>query len=253
LSQLCLLGAGAVRVEDRVRLSSAAGGLTRVGNRGGDSTRVGVASRVGDIASRAGVLLRDRAVVAGDLVTGGALVRGDGVVITGSVLENQTVILPSLTPFLGSFPALTRDVTVKPGPVVTLAPGAYRNVTVKCGARLRLSAGTYFIGSLTLEPDSTVKLDKRAGEILIRIKSAFVYRGRFVDPAASFAGAIVVFQGNRVVTLERRFEGTLIAPRAKLDIENVKGGHEGAFFARDLLVRSRTQLACRRFDFTSSR
>jgi hypothetical protein len=249
LFQLCLLGANTVRVQDRVRLVNRGGGAGRIGNRGGSSTQVGVASRVGDIASVARVLLRDRAVVNGELVTGGLLERQSGVVITGAVLENQTVILPSLTPFLASFPPLMNDVTVERGPVVILAPGAYRNVTVKCGARLRLSAGTYFFGSLTMEPDSTIKLDKTAGEILIRIKSSFVYRGQFVDLAAAFAGAIVVYHGDRTVTLERRFEGTLIAPRAKLDIEKVKGGHEGAFFARDLLVRSHAQLTCRTFEF----
>jgi hypothetical protein len=249
LSQLCLLGAHTVRVGERVRLLGSAGGFGRIGNRGRSITEVGERSRVGDIASVARVLLRHRAVVNGDLVTGGTLRREGGVTITGTVRENQTVILPSLTPFLASFPPLLAEVTVQPGQVVSLAPGAYREVTVERGARLRLRAGTYFIGSLIMEPGSTVQLDKAGQEILIRIKSSFEYRGRFVDPAAAFAGAIVVFQGTRAVTLDRRFEGTLIAPRAKLTLETVKGGHEGAFFAQDVLVRPKVPVTCRPFEF----
>jgi hypothetical protein len=249
LSQLCLLGDNSVRLGERVSLVGSGGGLGRIGNRGGSITEVGVRSRVADIASVARVLLRQRSLVNGDLVTGAVLQRLEPVTITGSVLQNQTVILPSLTPFLADFPRLARDVTVQPGRQVTLAPGAYRNVTVKCGARLRLRAGTYFIGSLTLEPDSVVRLDKGGREILIRIASSFVYRGRFVDPTAPFAGAIVVFQGTRPVALERRFEGTLIAPRARLTLEAVNGGHEGAFFARDVLVRPRVRVTCRPYEF----
>jgi hypothetical protein len=252
LSQLCLLGAGAVRVQDRVRVVNRAGGFGRIGNSGGAATLVGEGSRVGDVASVASVRLRARARVSGDLVTGGMLVREDGAVVTGSVLENQTVILPSLTPFLADFPALDGNVTVERGRTVSLAPGAHHNVIVRRDGRLRLRAGTYFFGSLVMEPGSTVELDKRRGEILIRVRSAFVMRGRFRDPAAGFAGAIVVYQGDKPIELESRFEGTLIAPRGKVELEDVDRGHEGAFFARDLLVRSRTRVTCRPYEFTAS-
>jgi hypothetical protein len=252
LSQLCLLGASSVRLQERVRLVNRAGGFGRVGNGGRSITDLGERVRVGDVASVARVVLRERARVGGDLVTGGSLSRDDGALVTGTTLERQTVILPRLAPFLADFPALGRDVVVARGRTVTLAPGAYRHVTVRDDGRLRLSAGTYFFGSLVMESGSTVRLDKRQGEILIRVMSTFVYRGRFIDPASPFAGAIVVYQGDRPAELETRFEGTLIAPRGKLELESVPGGHEGAFFARDLLVRARAQLTCRPYEFTWS-
>ena len=100
-----------------------------------------------------------------------------------------------------------------------------------------------------MDPDSVVILDKAGREILIRIQSELDFQGRFVDPTARGAGALVVYQGDRPLSIERRFEGTLIAPRAKLTLARVEGGHEGAFFARDLLVREKARITCEPFEF----
>jgi hypothetical protein len=251
LSQLCLLGEKRVDVGDRVTLRRLGGGFGRIGNNGKAITEIGVASRVGDIASVARVRLRNRAVVNGDVVSGSVVQRQKNTVVTGAVRQNQDVVLPILTPFLAEFPGLSADVTVPPRGVVTLPPGAYRDVTVKPRGRLHLGAGTYFIGSLTMQPDSVVELDKAGREILIRIKSSFAFRGRFLDPAnPAFAGAIVVYQGTRELDIDRQFEGTLIAPRAEIDLGANHPGHEGAFFAHEVRVRSHVQVTCRPFEFT---
>jgi hypothetical protein len=252
LSQLCLLGQNSVNVNDNVRLVQSGGGFGRIGNGGSQVTEVGVTSQVGDIASVARVFLRDRSRVNGDVVSGNLIQKQNQVVITGAELENQTVTVPSLTPFLAPFPPLSIDVNLEPGQTLTLAPGAYRNVNVKSRALLRLSAGTYFFGTLTIEPDAVVQLNKAGRDVLIRVGSSFIYRGRFVDPASpAFAGAMVVYQGTQQAPIERRFEGTLIAPLAEIALATVATGHEGAFFARDVLVRPNQQITCRPFDFTA--
>lgn len=251
LFQVCLLGQNSVNVHDNVRLVRSGGGFGRIANRGTQVTEVGVASQVGDIASVSRVFLRDRSRVNGDVVSGNVIQTQNQVVITGTALQNQTVLVPSLTPFLATFPPLSVDVNLEPGQTLTLAPGAYRNVNVKSRATLRLSAGTYFMGTLTIEPDAVVQLNKAGRDVLIRVGSSFIYRGRFVDPASpAFAGAMVVYQGTQQAPIERRFEGTLIAPLAEIALATVSTGHEGAFFARDVLVRPNQQITCRPFDFT---
>ena len=90
LSQLCLLGERTVRLNDRVTLAAGAGRFGRIGNGGGTVTDIGAASRVGDIASVARVVLRANAVVEGDVVTGGGVFRRQrGAVITGAVLQTR--------------------------------------------------------------------------------------------------------------------------------------------------------------------
>jgi hypothetical protein len=206
-------------VGDRVSLVSGAGGFGRIGNSGGSRTVLGLASRAGDIASVGGVVLHRRASVNGDLVTGDGLERDNDVVITGSILPNPTVILPRLSPFLATFPPLTqgRDGRAWRGGV----------------SRAWLVSAGHLAARRTPSPGRGGVLHGLAGD----------------DPPSSFAGAIVVYQGERPVELRTRFEGTFIAPRARLTGANVRGRFEGAFFARELVVRPRVELTCRPYEF----
>ena len=96
---------GLLKLNDRVKIKDlGCANWAKVGNAGTVETNIGVQTELGNILSRAKVVVRDRGIVHGFIHTSDHLEKGADTQITGPVEEHATVLLPDLVlnvPFPG--------------------------------------------------------------------------------------------------------------------------------------------------------
>jgi len=216
---------------------------TIVGNAGSGQTNLGADSLVDDVVSNGPVHLRDRGFVDGMLRAadrvevqcprpGETRIR-DGVV-EGPLLATACVVR-SMVP---DAPPLVR---LEPDDDVTIAPGVYPRVALQPRSTLRLRSGTYAFGSLVAESDSTIVFEVDDGPILLDIDGEFRFRGRFETtgptPERSLAAYVKVTTfTDRDIHIEAPWQGTLVAPNAKVSLQSRPEGHAGAIYARTVEI-----------------
>lgn len=242
LGDFTLAAAGQLQIKDRVE-AYAGGELTPVYNAAGAS-ELGADSKLGGLQSVGDVLLRNRAFIAGDVVSGGTIEKqypGD-VTILGDELENQEIPTHSISWSTVKPPAVG-DVHLEPQTSKVLLPGSYDEVTVKSDADLYLRANEeYFFRTLTLESGGRLVLENTSGQIFIYIGESFVHRGQIVGLGnAPVPDLLVALSGAGTAHVERAFPGTLVAPNGTILLQPAPtGGHEGAFYAKDLTAEPDT-------------
>jgi hypothetical protein len=157
----------------------------------------------------------------------------------GSLEEQAVLVFPPLSDFMMEFPAPGADHHLEPAEERNLSPGSYGDVHVKTNAVLHLLAGTHYMRSLVLEPDATVTLATSGGPVFLYISNMFVYRGAFVSDEGRHDRLLVGYFGTDSAPVERAFSGTLVAPRASIEIATLPMGqfHRGAFFGMDIIAR----------------
>ena len=226
---VCMHASGTLSIDDRVTLTNPNGSLGSIANSGAGQTNVGADAKVGAIASVGPVLLRSRATT-GAVTTAATVTTQDGV-IHGAVLEHQALALPTAG-LVVTFPVVQNPpaINLNPGDQTSLAPGTYGAVSIKSGATLSLSAGTYFVDSLTLEPQSKASLDSKAAAVVIYVKNGFTMRGAFVEKTGGQPNVIVGVLGSQGAVLGAPFHGTVIAPSGIIELDTVGSpGFSGAF------------------------
>lgn len=233
-----LFGQDRLTLSDRVVVQRSSGGPASVASSG--PTEIGSQARVADIWSRGDVTLRSNAAASGKVVTGGVLQRQAGATVAGALLEHAYVA-PVTLDWTVTFPvAAGGNVSLEPDQSRQINPGSYAQVSVKSRSTLSLRTGTYYLATLTLEPDARLLLDDAAGPVTIYIQSAFTDRGSIsstrgatVDPRL-----LVGYFGQSSAFLESVFRGTVIAPNGEVVLGSSSPMvFRGAFFAKSLLVR----------------
>jgi hypothetical protein len=122
-----------------------------------------------------------------------------------------------------------------------LAPGFYGSIIVRGNARLELGSGVYYISSLNMESGSDLVVDQTNGTTKVLITSYLSWRGdpTDVDPAR----LIMVYLNEGAVYLESPFNGTFIAPLAKVVLgQRTFSWYFGRFFARILEVHQNSRI-----------
>src|SRR5262249_30269534 len=125
---------------------------------------------------------------------------------------------------------------------------SYGTVRIASQATLLAGAGSYYIGNLTLEPNSALVLDQD-GPVVLYVSDSVALRGRIQTPSGGHPDVAIVHLGTSDVTVEAPYDGAIVAPNAALVLRNVAAGHEGFFYGKDLtvdagaVVRHRTPLA----------
>jgi alpha-tubulin suppressor-like RCC1 family protein len=184
------------------------------------------------------VVLADRDTVS-SLTLGGTLTKGNSNVI-GTLVRTQLSNVTSSSSV--TFPAASQTVTLNSGQSQTLNPGSYVSVTVNSGATLTLLAGDYYVGSLTLQSSSVLKLNPTQGATRIFIASGFAYRPTLAA-GADASRFFVEYLGTTPVVLETPFAGSIVAPRASLAIGTANSKtHRGSFMAQSIEVQPYAKL-----------
>ena len=122
LPAICLYAHGNMQLADRVNVKKQDGTFASVVNAGAVQTNVGADEQVGDVFSRAPVVLRDRARVTGSVRAMAGVTRQSATVVTGTVIEKGFIQVPNLNLSV-TFPAATRE--TRPSPPngqLTIAP-----------------------------------------------------------------------------------------------------------------------------------
>jgi hypothetical protein len=225
------------QVQDRAAVRT----LTNVGaavfNSGTSEARIGLDALSGGIASVGPIVIRDRAKVQGSVTSPALITIAPSAQVTGPIVH-QPVTLPSLAT-LPAFPPAGSNVTVNSG-TTNLAAGSYNNVTVN-GGILNLGAGDYFIRSLTINSGVTVRA---LPTTRLFVMNQLSYKSAITKVGGARQPILLGFVGT-TLNLEAGFDGTLLAPNAKVSFGIGSGLlYTGAFFARILEVRPASTLVC---------
>jgi DNA-binding protein YbaB len=238
LPAICVYAHGNMQLADRVKVKKQDGTFAPVVNAGTVQTNVGADAQVGDVWSRAPVVLRDRCKVTGSVRSMSTVTRQSATVVTGSVIENGFIQVPNLNLSV-TFPGTNQgNKTVAPNGQLTLAPGAYADVIVNAGATLFLSGGTYFMNNLTVEPGAKLSCTSQTTQVTVYVKLGFIFRGSIIEKNSTarpkfFLGCF----GTSLIPIEAPYTGTLVAPDAPVKLGTVGApGHTGAFYVKDLTV-----------------
>ena len=237
---VCIWAQGNLALADRVKVKKQDGTFAPVVNAGATGTNVGADGAVGDLWSRAAVVLRDRCTVNGNARTMSTLTLGANASVTGNTTQNGALLqIPKLS-LAVTFPGTNQgNKTVAPSGTLTLAPGAFADVTVNGGATLFLSTGTYFFNNLDIEPGAKISCTSGSGQIVINIKTGLIFRGSIIEKTGGRPKVFVGVFGTSAVSIEGPFTGTLMALTASVTIATINQqptAHTGAFYAKDITV-----------------
>jgi DNA-binding protein YbaB len=238
LNELVVYAKTRLTLADRVKIKGqGCSGWGNIANSGTVETNIGADAEVGNVLSRAKVVLRDRGKVHGFLDTGDVLENHPGTVIDGAVTEHAVVILPDLLLNV-PFPSVIQGtIELEPNQQQTAAPGYYNRIHPKSGAQVFLSAGVYYCNEFFLEPGSTVWLATTGGPVVIWVRSTFTFRGTVkTSGAGGFPRLFAGYLGTDTVIVESAWKGTLAAPNAKISVSTIQN-HEGAFHAKEVQVQ----------------
>jgi hypothetical protein len=248
-NQTVTVGAGiqvsqSFQLDDRAQLRSASGGYAAMLNAGTGTTLVEQDCKLGGIISKSDVTIQHRSVVNGDVVTGGKRHKDDDATITGTTIENATVVLPAL-PTLPSFPTPTLGgFTVNAGTTVSnKGPGSYSSVTIINGGTLILKAGDYYFQSLTINSGAILRV---TATTRIFVRDAVTFNSPFLGSSGSAVQPIYFgYAGTVDLSMNSVFNGTLVAPNGKVKFGSGSAlTFTGSFFGRSFELNPGASLVC---------
>jgi len=247
LTDIAVSANGSLKVADRVNLQQPAviaGQLTNTGTAG---TNIGASAIVGSVTSQGSVALRDRSQVNGFVKAGGTVTQQSGVVVTQGIQQNADLSPINNLLWQVTVPNAGASVNLEPDVRRSISPGSYGAVTVKSRAHLSLVTGTYYINSLSTEPQSMLELDTRNGPIIVYARSTLLFKGSN-NFNGNDASVLWVALGTGQSDSESPFVGTIVAPNGSIRLAPVGlPGHRGSFFAHDVLIEAGSNVSLQPF------
>jgi hypothetical protein len=135
------------------------------------------------------------------------------------------------------------DVDVNFGHTQTISPGLYGTVEVDASATLNLSSGTYYLTTLNLEGQGTIRLNQANGPVIIYVNSVLILNGAFVVAGGGDASPppepnlLIGYLGNlSPLLVDSTFDGALVAPSVQVQLLSTAGVNKGFFAAKDLFL-----------------
>lgn len=230
--------AGSLIVDSSAKITQAGTTPSVSSNMGSGGVDVEPDAVLGDTWSVSTVTLKDRVHVKGTVFAPG-VVPGSGVIIDHGTNTTTARTPATVTSWSITYPATTvSDVSLAPNQTGSQAPGRYGAVKLAIGAKLTLSAGSYFLDSIDLEPSSVLILSQDAGPVFVYVRNSPILRGTLSTTSGGSPDLLLGYVGTTEMIVEMPFIGTIVAPNAKVTLATVTGGHQGAFFAKTIEVRS---------------
>lgn len=265
-----LLAKESLRLNDRTNCVSLNGSLCPVVSFGGDfsgeyGVSLGADARVGTVYSYKSVLLRDRAVVQGNLETANSVVRQSSTaVVAGRVIENSTrgkIYENVYSSFLNTAVLGYDDFSITSHRVVNTGEFLYSGIfglasghvdyTFNSGSELKFNvAGSLFAGSLKFQHGA--KLNVPASGVTFYVGNDFLWNGSLVtdDMVAAARKIKVYYYGTERVDIHANFAGTIVAPNAEVVIGQSGKHYFGAIYAKKIVVHQDTKVTWVPFEET---
>lgn len=229
-----------LEIGDRVTVVEEDGGHAPVSNIGNGQTVIGGHAQVGSVSAYGPILLRNYAVVDGDVVATN-FVTQEGASVMGGMFANRT-LAPAVPVDIGSVSSPGgMNVEVFRDQVVPLMPGSYGRIVVHGGADLVMVGGDYSVREFVLQSGAEVRLAVDDEPIVLAISDRATWSSqvRILDEVGNEAGPrdlTLLYTGAERISLESTFRGLLLAPNAQLRLAVGGQSHEGQFFARSVHV-----------------
>jgi hypothetical protein len=240
-----LAASGGIELEPNVTLAEReADRFARAATTGAGMTTIGADADTGTLTAVGRLVLDERAHVHGEVTSTLEISRHATSIVDGTVKANTPVPLQDID-WKVKFPS-TRNASVHVLPMGaprTIAPGYYAGLKVQPWGTAVLTAGTYYFSELDLLPHSILQLDNSAGRISIFVTSKLETKGTWTALQRDRADVVVGYLNDRLVDVRGPFVGTLIAPRAEVEVARPQTGfHEGAFIGHKIHVESGTRI-----------
>lgn len=223
-------------VRDNVRIELVKDGVIapgRVTNTGNGLTEIGASARIGTVESNGNVTLRG-SIISNDVHVGGTLSRQEGTVVGGRTFAGK--FETALTSWVVDFPSSVAPV---PSQSATLYPGAYGAAALAANQTITLEPGTYTFSSFRMEPQSKLILDNGSGEIFIYVQGQEVaLRGVIQRNEPAKYNVLWGYVGTARFTIEKGFEGHVVAPYATLSLSNPVQRFKGGFWGQRVEVHA---------------
>ncbi|HEY0468556.1 MAG TPA: SpvB/TcaC N-terminal domain-containing protein, partial [Polyangiaceae bacterium] len=229
-----------IKLADNVKVLDNASEPGATSNSGTGETYIGPGSSAGRITTRGTVNLRPGSSV-GDVIASGTITKLSGAKVLGIEVSNA-VLTPLTTISFGvDFPSsVPAEIMVEPNVVRTLTAGNYSSVVVKPNATLILGPGDYTFRTLDLQADSTTYL--RDG-VKISVRDQLLFKGAAwawngVPPRLPGTPPVwnIVYTGSSEIGVNSLFQGSLIAPRAKINL--AAKAHTGWFYGAQVEIQA---------------
>ena len=196
-------------------------GFAALANVGAQQLQLGEDAESGSIISLGDVSLGGRARVHGDVSSAGTVqkVGQPAGSVDGTTTEHATIGTRHIERTV-VFPGTMAAAKELSGAAAdeTLAPGYYESLSIEGDARVTLPSGEYYFDQLHIGPRATLVLDDGGGPISIYVREKLETEGAWEHEGDEVARLTLVYLGANDVQLHREFQGTLIAPSAKLEL-----------------------------------
>lgn len=219
------------------------GAITCAGDRC-EETELERRSTAGAIRSSGSVELERGAHVAGDVATEGRVHVARDARIDGTTTSNSTQLRPpqvlSWTSELP--PPGLENVRIDGGQTRALAPASYGKVDVEHGT-LELTAGTYSFRSLEIERGSTLRILHKGQAVIVYVGHELEHDG-LTDDGGDSTHLLFAVSGRHDVEFEGPLRATVVAPRAAIELEELRGSdeHRGMVIGRKASLGEGTTL-----------
>ena len=218
---------------------------------------LGVSAAIGNVYSAKSVLLRDRAIVYGNLETAGVVIRQSSTASAmGAVIENsvhaesqESAYAPNFNVIspAGNF-SIQNHRNINSGEIVfssIFGPGA-NNTAFMFNSNSELvfnQTGDLLAGSLEFQ--NGAKLHAPVGEsVIFHVGDEFQWKGTIVATDMVFAAQHIkiYYYGTRTVYVQADFAGTIVAPNAEVSVGQSGKQFYGAIFAKSIVVHQDTKI-----------
>lgn len=172
----------------------------------------------GNVFVQGNGLMRDRAVIEGDISLAQTLQRHSNNSVGGKIGENLEVEVPAIVN--RDFAFGTGNLILNNDQSIKLPPGMYGDGIVRARATLTLEPGEYFFRSLVIEPNANIVIDAAQGKVVVHSQDSLVIGNRSNIIGGTKASFTLYTNSNNPVILgnDLSLTGTLIAPFAEVRI-----------------------------------
>ena len=222
--------------------------ITSVGTSRPSSVAAG--AFVGDITSTARVTVAFGGSVKGSIRTAEFASVSRGATLTGSAKEHETLAPLQALQFAFTVPEnVQRDAIAPSRGSRSVAPAFYKTLRSRPLSTLYLASGVYFANDFDVDATSKVVVDDSDGPVVVLVADDLTYQGTITSVSGDAPNLVVVSLSEHSISV-RRLAGTLIAPRATVNLEATwSDWHEGVVFGSVVRVRANAHLVHRPCDF----
>lgn len=191
----------------------------------------------GDVYAIDGVRLDPDSYFEGNVTTPGVIVQDTSAHFDGQQLRTEFEVQNLDYSFEAPLPTGEAAVATDQD-LGNLPPGGYKGLQLTGSSQVTLTSGVYFFDTLAVGPDANLYIDASAGPVRIVTNTVNDASG-MINFTAGPSDLLLVVLGDAELTFSNYFIGTIVAPKAKVNVANQ---FEGAICAFKVYVNSKAHV-----------